>query len=424
MIESRMDAERQQIERILQSKAFRGSEVQRSLLAYLGEKSLTGDADSLKEYTVGLDALGKPESYDPRHDSVVRVHVARLRTKLGEYYRTEGVADPIRVDLPKGGFKVIFESRPAVPEASAVGPVVPSRRNRELVLLAALAVVAAAAIFLGFRLWRAQREIAAAPAWTPEIQQLWGPILASDRPLVVCIAARLMVRVPGVGFVRDPSLDEWSELSKAKGIETLKEKMGAPAVYPSYGFSSIGTASGAFLLGKFLAPHRDSVVLLRSDQLSWPEITENNVVFLGSPSGTRQMESLPMSQQIITEPDGIRNLNPQPGEPAFIPDQVSGEHVGEDSHAVITDMPGIYGRGEILILSGNQLTSVIAGVQAVTDPILARMLVSRLRAPTGRMPRYYQVVLSVHSKDNFPIEITYMFHHELSSAKRSNAGTK
>src|SRR5262249_54333212 len=154
-----------------------------------------------------LDALGKPESYDPRHDSVVRVHVARLRVKLGEYYRTEGVTDPIQVDLPKGGFKVVFASRPAIPEPPGA-PLVPRRRSREPALVLALAAVAIVAIFLGLRLWRVERQTAAAPAWTPEIQQLWSPILASDRPLVVCIAARLMVRVPGVGFVRDPSLDE------------------------------------------------------------------------------------------------------------------------------------------------------------------------------------------------------------------------
>jgi hypothetical protein len=136
------------------------------------------------------------------------------------------------------------------------------------------------------------------------------------------------------------------------------------------------------------------------------------------------MESLPMNQQIVMESDGIRNLNPQPGEPAFIPDQVSGAHVGEDSHALITDMPGLYGRGEVLILSGNQLTSVIAGVEAVTDPNLARMLVKQLRGPSGRLPRYYQVVLSVHSKDNFPVEISYMFHHELGAAKRLSAGAR
>ena len=47
------------------------------------------------------------------------MHMARLRQKLAEYYRTEGTADPIIVDLPKGAFKVTFESRPAavIPEA-------------------------------------------------------------------------------------------------------------------------------------------------------------------------------------------------------------------------------------------------------------------------------------------------------------------
>lgn len=421
-----MDAERQQIERILHSKAFRGSEVQRSLLAYLAEKSLAGEADSLKEYTVGLEALGKPPSYDPRQDSVVRVHVARLRAKLEEYYRTDGVTDPVVVDLPKGGFRVVFVTRPTTAEAQKrPAPAVGDRgwRWREIGLAVALVAVTTFAVYLALEPPRAVRETTQA-AWTPELQQIWGPLLASDRPLVVCIAARLMVRIPGVGFVRDPDLDEWNELTKAKGIRTLKQKLRPSSLFPSYGFTGIGTASGAFLLGKFLGPRRQNVVMVRSDLLSWPELKENNVVFLGSPAGTRQMESLPMNQQIVMESDGIRNLNPQPGEPAFIPDQVSGAHVGEDSHALITDMPGLYGRGEVLILSGNQLTSVIAGVEAVTDPNLARMLVKQLRGPSGRLPRYYQVVLSVHSKDNFPVEISYMFHHELGAAKRLSAGAR
>ena len=80
-----------QVRRILQSKALRTSEVHRNLLNYLAEKSLSGEADSLKEYTVGLDVFAKPESYDPRQESVVRMHMARLRQKLAEYYRTEGI---------------------------------------------------------------------------------------------------------------------------------------------------------------------------------------------------------------------------------------------------------------------------------------------------------------------------------------------
>jgi hypothetical protein len=61
---------------------------------YLSEKSLSGTADGLNEYTVGLDVFAKPASYDPRRESVVRMHVARLRQKLAEYYRTEGVDGP------------------------------------------------------------------------------------------------------------------------------------------------------------------------------------------------------------------------------------------------------------------------------------------------------------------------------------------
>jgi hypothetical protein len=109
-----VEATHAQIQRILQSKAFRTSEVQRNLLTYLSEKSLTGTADGLKEYTVGLDVFAKPPSYDPRQESAVRMHVGRLRQKLAEYYRTEGAGDPIIVDLPKGGFKMTFEPRPVM----------------------------------------------------------------------------------------------------------------------------------------------------------------------------------------------------------------------------------------------------------------------------------------------------------------------
>src|ERR1700727_778030 len=117
-----LEANQLQVQRIIQSKAFRTSEVHRNLLNYLAEKSLSGTADSLKEYTVGLDVFAKPASYDPRQESVVRMHVARLRQKLAEYYRTEGAEDPLVVDIPKGGFKVTFEQREMAPEPVLAAP--------------------------------------------------------------------------------------------------------------------------------------------------------------------------------------------------------------------------------------------------------------------------------------------------------------
>ena len=102
-------AARAQIDRILASKTFEASDVHRRLLHFLSEKSLSGEADRLKEYTIGIEAFGKPESYDPKQDSIVRLQVGRLRQKLAVYYQSEASGDPIVVTVPKGAFKLNFE---------------------------------------------------------------------------------------------------------------------------------------------------------------------------------------------------------------------------------------------------------------------------------------------------------------------------
>ena len=35
-------------------------------------------------------------------DPIVHIEAARLREKLREFYETEGLRDPVRIDLPKG----------------------------------------------------------------------------------------------------------------------------------------------------------------------------------------------------------------------------------------------------------------------------------------------------------------------------------
>src|SRR5271163_3413451 len=185
-----LETNQAQVQRIIQSKAFRTSEVHRNLLNYLAEKSLAGTADSLKEYTVGLDVFAKPASYDPRQESVVRMHAARLRQKLAEYYRADGVNDPVVVDLPKGGFQVTFEQRETAsePVAEALPMARPeTSRRKEVVLSALLLVTGLCALILGLQLWRS-RTVSAVVAPTRELQQLWEPILNTNRPVMICLA--------------------------------------------------------------------------------------------------------------------------------------------------------------------------------------------------------------------------------------------
>ena len=370
MVAPAAEANQSQIERILQSKALRLSEVQRRLLSYLAEKTLAGEADDLKEYTIGIDAFGKPSSYDPRQESVVRMHVARLRQKIAEYYRTEGAADPIVVDVPKGSFRITFEPRPT-PADPPAAPAAPRGllARKQMMVAASIVVLLAGVTYLAARSPKSPLAAVEASPWSQDLAQLWTPLLSPTRPLVVCIS--------------DPSF---------------------------------GTASGAFRLGQFLGPRKPDLLVTPGNQLSMPEVAMNNIVFLGPIAGYRQVQSLPVEQAIVLEPGGIRNLRPLAGEPAFVSDRTAADGKGvEETYALVSHLPGLYGNGDFLFLSGNQAASVMAAVKTFTDPMLARALVNSLKTPAGTLPHYYQAVLRVRSMDEMPVDISTLFHRDLAA---------
>lgn len=101
-----------QLERILTSPPFAASERSWALLKFLVEQSLTKDAGRLKEYTIGVEGLGRGPSFDPRTDPIVRAEASRLRVRLERYYATEGLSDAVIVTLPKGSYVPRFQFRP------------------------------------------------------------------------------------------------------------------------------------------------------------------------------------------------------------------------------------------------------------------------------------------------------------------------
>jgi hypothetical protein len=354
------------------------------------------------------------------------MHTARLRQKLAEYYRTEGVDDPIVVEMPKGGFRITFEPRPQVVEPASVQVVnqtpEPARgwRLREIVLVAALVIAVSSAVYFMVKLSRVEHPDSTYPATTsasltPALRELWEPLLSSGRRLVVCVATPLFVKVPGFGVVREPSINDWDDVPASRKLSSLEGSLRAGISEPSYSYTEVGTATGAFLLGQFLAPRKQSVLITRANVLSWPEIAEDNVIFLGPATGIHQTEDIPTDAQLVLDPTGIRNLSPRPGESAFIEDHpAEGGAESGVSYALISRVPAMNGPGAMLMLSGNQIASVMGGVQAFTNPDLAQMLVSRLKTPSGSIPKFFQVVLSVKAMDDVPVRIAYMFHRELS----------
>ena len=131
------------LEKVLASEVFRGSARSSKLLRFLTEHAAMGKSDQLKEYSIGADALGRGPSFDPRMDSIVRVEISRLRTRLDQYYLTEGREDPLIIVLPKGSYVPRWEPR-AADNAPADAPL--RRLAATRVIWGVLGVVALAAI--------------------------------------------------------------------------------------------------------------------------------------------------------------------------------------------------------------------------------------------------------------------------------------
>ena len=103
----------QQVHRIIHSTTFRNALTLQQLFQFVADKAIAGTTEGLKEYTIGVEAFGRKQDFDPKTDTIVRVQIHRLRLKLKEYYDAEGSHDPILIEIPKGHYLPSFESATA-----------------------------------------------------------------------------------------------------------------------------------------------------------------------------------------------------------------------------------------------------------------------------------------------------------------------
>jgi Tol biopolymer transport system component len=106
----------EQLTRVLSSSVFQNATRSRALLRFLVEETVNGRAGRLKEYTLGVEGLGRGDSFDPRSDPIVRAEASRLRDRLERYYAGEGRGDAVVIELPKGGYVPQFRTRDATHE--------------------------------------------------------------------------------------------------------------------------------------------------------------------------------------------------------------------------------------------------------------------------------------------------------------------
>lgn len=81
---------RAQLARILASPAFEANPRASAFLAFVVGEALRGRADEIKQATIGCEVFGRPATYDPKRDPIVRSVARVVREKLNDYYLAEG----------------------------------------------------------------------------------------------------------------------------------------------------------------------------------------------------------------------------------------------------------------------------------------------------------------------------------------------
>ena len=412
------DEARLQIQRMVDSDLFRSSEVQRRLFKYLAEKSLAGEADQLKEYSVGVDALGKQESYDPQQDSTVRIQSSRLRQKIIEYYQTTGNADLVVIDFPRGHFKLLFTPRESPPTPAFEHAAIKWRRV-SLAAIGAFAIAAGLGIYWRVSLARLEQSTTATTeAWQPALEEFWQSFLTRKNPTLICLGTPLFVRIPSLGFLRQPeTMHSWEESVSSGVVKRLEQRFPGERAEPWYAFTGIGESGGTFLLGKLLGTRITDLQVATSTELTWNEIGANNLIFVGPPKFNAQIKALPIEQDLVMQEDnveGIRNLRPRPGEPAFFGNGImDAQNQTGETYALISRLPGLHGHGELLVLAGAWMPGTLAACEYVTMEAHARELLNKIRLPSGRLPAYYQVLIKCKFEHWTPVQISYVLHHVL-----------
>ena len=103
--------ERRELAALLASATFQKSPNVARLLEYICTKYFEGTVGNLKEYNIGVEALGRPSEFDPAANSIVRVEIHRLREKLKRFYETEGCGHELMVSLQVGHYVPEFIRR-------------------------------------------------------------------------------------------------------------------------------------------------------------------------------------------------------------------------------------------------------------------------------------------------------------------------
>jgi len=420
------------LQTILQSKTFSHSASLRQALEFIVRNSLSSPLEPIKEYTLATEVLGRASDFDPKADNIVRVQMHRLREKLDEYYLKEGQKDLIRIVMPRGQYITEYVRNPADGQPITTIPPQPVNvsqgkgRRVDWRWAVGIVVVICSSVLVASHL----RPSTNLPS---SFRSVWEPfLLPNSPPLIVYANPAFLVSKQG-DFHR---YDLPSILSMPMGtrVPSLGSQEGRPVrggePGPFYYFDSY-TGSGELVaaarIAQFLATHGEPFLIKRSRIVSYEDIKDQNVIFLGGIIEDQILRRLPSTQELVFEPpppdqypmgSHIRDLNPPPGHPAVYGLQLDPSTGAiQVDYGLISSLPSGSPGQSVMVLGGlTTLGSQAAGDFVTSEHYMA--LLERMRAAaTATKPRspFFQALLEVEVRDGVPLDFKCLLIREVNN---------
>jgi hypothetical protein len=372
-----------------------------SFLAYVVEKSIEGDVDSLTEQQIGINVFHRSPGYNTNDDNIVRGTARALRQRLETYYLTEGQNDAIRIEIAKGAYVAQFHEDLAMPEFSLremedtpielrshglvniPQPVVASSSYR----WQSLSGWVVALVFAAFALWPAVHG-----HWVRTHSQgapLWNTLFTHDRPTLI---------VPGdAGLNMYEGLEKHTVGLNAYSQENYKTDPGAnSSLADSLGFRFYTTLSDLQLVSRLVrlpqASESERVLVRFARDLTPSDIKDANLILMGTSSYNPWVElfqsgpTLKMQWDVNQDLFTVYNLAPGAGEQREYHWTVKNGTQGGLTLISLTD--NTQGSGRVLLIEGATMGGVFAGGDFLQNKQLLGPILAKAQRPDGSVKNF------------------------------------
>jgi hypothetical protein len=410
------------VKRIVASSTFRKSPRLCSFLTFICELAFEGRTEEINEQQIGAAVFGRKPHYDSSIDGIVRAQASRLRNRLELYFEEEGVAEPTRILIPRGGYVPHF-----IPQGDAhshagtsvTSPVFAEKESPDIVkptdsailqpsmwrprwlfstsLGLVLLLLLAIPILLLVR--RSESNTGGAV-----LNPLWQQLFVKDHSTLVIYAdSALVLYQVGVGHnvglaeylkgdYRDESLGKMGTATLTTSELSTRRYTSVVDLEIVRALDHIAEKQNARIDAQYARDLRpndlkggNSILIGAAESNPWVELFERNMHFSYTCDRARLICSVINKSPIGSEPQSWDSA---------ITDQ---EH---KVYGVVAYLPSLSGTGNTLILEGTGMAGTEASWDFVSDDSQFLPFLEKIRRPNHSLPHFEVVLGTTNMRGN------------------------